>query len=67
MKLGVLFSGGKDSTFAAWTAKKYGHEISCLISIISKNEDSYMFHTPIKGYEYSFDYERNSWRKRNRA
>ena len=46
MKLGVLFSGGKDSTFAAWTAKKYGQEISCLISIISKKEDSYMFHTP---------------------
>ncbi len=45
-KLGILFSGGKDSTFAAWKAKKEGYEISCLISILSKNPDSYMFHTP---------------------
>ncbi|MCR4285151.1 MAG: diphthine--ammonia ligase [archaeon] len=46
MKLAVLFSGGKDSTYAAWLAKKEGHEISCLISIFSENQDSYMFHTP---------------------
>lgn len=46
MKCGVLFSGGKDSTFAAYLAKKYGNEISCLISIISENPESYMFHTP---------------------
>ena len=46
MKLGVLFSGGKDSTFATWLAKKQGHEISCLISIMSENPESYMFHTP---------------------
>lgn len=46
MKLGVLFSGGKDSTFAAWLAKKNGYEIACLISIISENKESYMFHTP---------------------
>lgn len=46
MKLGVLFSGGKDSTFAAWLAKKEEYELACLISVISKNKDSYMFHTP---------------------
>jgi len=46
MKCGVLFSGGKDSTFAAFLAKKYGNEISCLITVVSKNPDSYMFHTP---------------------
>lgn len=46
MKLGILFSGGKDSTYAAWLAKKEGYEISCLISIISENKDSFMFHTP---------------------
>lgn len=46
MKLGILFSGGKDSTYAAWLAKEYGHKISCLISIWSENEDSFMFHTP---------------------
>jgi len=42
----VLFSGGKDSTYAAYLAKKEGYDISCLISIFSKNPDSYMFHTP---------------------
>ena len=46
MKLGVLFSGGKDSTMATWLAKKAGHEISCLITLHSENPDSYMFHTP---------------------
>ena len=46
MKLGVLFSGGKDSTMATWLAKKEGHEIACLITLHSENPDSYMFHTP---------------------
>ena len=46
MKLGVLFSGGKDSTYAAWLAQKQGHELVCLISVISENKESYMFHTP---------------------
>jgi len=46
MKLGVLFSGGKDSTHAALLAKRAGHELSCFLSVQSKNEDSFMFHTP---------------------
>ena len=46
MKLGVLFSGGKDSTYAAYLAKKYKHKLVCLITIVSENEASYMFHTP---------------------
>jgi len=46
MKCGVLFSGGKDSAYAAYLAKKSGHKISCLISIFSENLESYMFHTP---------------------
>ncbi|MBT4257819.1 diphthine--ammonia ligase [archaeon] len=46
MKCAVLFSGGKDSVYAGYVAKKEGHELSCLISIFSKNEESYMFHTP---------------------
>ena len=45
MKIGVLFSGGKDSCLALSKAMKE-HEIACLISIISKNKDSFMFHTP---------------------
>ncbi|MAF51210.1 MAG: TIGR00289 family protein [Nanoarchaeota archaeon] len=50
MKLGVLFSGGKDSSLALFKASKTD-EIVVLISIISKNEDSYMFHTPMDNVE----------------
>ncbi len=46
MKLGVLFSGGKDSVYSAFLAKKAGYKIACLISILSENKESYMFHTP---------------------
>lgn len=46
MKLGVLFSGGKDSCYAMYLAKKQGNEIACLIAMISENPESYMFHTP---------------------
>lgn len=45
MKLGVLFSGGKDSCLALSKAMKE-HNIVCLISIFSENKESYMFHTP---------------------
>ena len=45
MKLGALFSGGKDSTYAIYKAMKE-HEIVCLIALKSLNPESYMFHTP---------------------
>ncbi|HUS76833.1 MAG TPA: diphthine--ammonia ligase [Methanothrix sp.] len=45
MKLGVLFSGGKDSIFACRRAMEKNH-VACLISLVSENPDSYMFHTP---------------------
>ncbi len=45
MKLAVLFSGGKDSTLALERAMKK-EEVVCLISLLSKNPESYMFHTP---------------------
>src|SRR3989338_796458 len=45
MKLGVLFSGGKDSCLAMQKAMQQ-HEIACLINVISQNEASYMFHVP---------------------
>lgn len=45
-KLGVLFSGGKDSCYASFLAKKEGYDIRCLISIASENQESFMFHTP---------------------
>lgn len=46
MRLAILFSGGKDSTYAAFLARKYGHEVACLITLDSENKDSFMFHTP---------------------
>jgi len=46
MRLGILFSGGKDSNYVAWLAKKTGYNIECLISIKSINKESFMFHTP---------------------
>ena len=46
MKLAVLFSGGKDSVYAAYLAKQAGNELVCAIVIKSENPDSYMFHTP---------------------
>jgi len=46
MKLAVLFTGGKDSTYALYLAQKQKHHISCLITLKSANPDSYMFHTP---------------------
>lgn len=45
MKLGVLFSGGKDSTLALHIAAEY-ETVACLITLKSKNPESYMFHTP---------------------
>ena len=45
MKSAILFSGGKDSTLAIYHALKES-KVECLISIISENKESYMFHTP---------------------
>jgi diphthine-ammonia ligase len=45
MNLGVLFSGGKDSVFACFRAMEK-NRVVCLISLVSENIDSYMFHTP---------------------
>jgi diphthine-ammonia ligase len=45
MRLGVLFSGGKDSTLALHLASEK-EKVACLITVVSKNKESYMFHTP---------------------
>jgi ABC transporter with metal-binding/Fe-S-binding domain ATP-binding protein len=45
MRLGVLFSGGKDSAFAAWMAMGK-EEVACLITVLPSNPESYLFHTP---------------------
>ncbi|GIU70665.1 MAG: TIGR00289 family protein [Candidatus Nitrosocaldaceae archaeon] len=46
MKLGILYSGGKDSNFAVYNALNEGHEVRLLISIIPDNEESMLFHYP---------------------
>jgi len=43
--LGVLFSGGKDSVYACKRAMET-ETVGCLITLVSENPDSYMFHTP---------------------
>ncbi|MBU1975595.1 MAG: diphthine--ammonia ligase [Nanoarchaeota archaeon] len=46
LKLGCLFSSGKDSNLAVYVMQQRNYEVSCLITLLSKNQDSYMFHTP---------------------
>jgi asparagine synthase (glutamine-hydrolysing) len=46
LKLGVLFSSGKDSNYAMYIMQQQNYAIECLITIKSINPDSYMFHTP---------------------
>ena len=46
MRSAILFSGGKDSTMALNYALKQGDDVKYLISIKSKNNESYMFHIP---------------------
>lgn len=44
--LGVLSGSGKDSIYALHVMKRQNYPIKCLISLVSKNPESYMFHTP---------------------
>jgi diphthine-ammonia ligase len=46
MRIAALFSGAKDSTFAVYKVMQTGHEVRYLISIVSENPESYMFHHP---------------------
>ena len=46
LRVGLLFSGGKDSTYAAFLAKKRGDDVACLITLAPARTDSYMFHYP---------------------
>ena len=45
MKAAVLFSGGKDSTYAFYKERS-NYEVVCLISLFPKTSESYMFHYP---------------------
>ncbi len=46
MNLAALFSGGKDSTFSIYKAKKDGHNVICLVTFYPKSEESHLLHHP---------------------
>lgn len=46
MRLGALYSGGKDSTFAIYRALEMKHQVACLITMHPAADDSMLFHYP---------------------
>ncbi len=46
MRLAAMYSGGKDSTMAMYTAVQMGHNISCIVTIKPTDKASWIFHTP---------------------
>ena len=46
MKVAVLFSGGKDSTYATWIAQHQGWNVEALVSVLPMGVESLMFHFP---------------------
>jgi ABC transporter with metal-binding/Fe-S-binding domain ATP-binding protein len=45
MRLACLFSGGKDSTYAAHLMEQAGHEVVCLVTVVPEDPHSWVFHT----------------------
>jgi diphthine-ammonia ligase len=46
MRVAALFSGGKDSTFAAYAAVQRGWELTHFLSIVPEDRESMLFHVP---------------------
>jgi diphthine-ammonia ligase len=46
LKVALLFSGGKDSTFALWWAQLQAWDILALVTVFPQSQDSWMFHYP---------------------
>ncbi|MGI0149699.1 MAG: diphthine--ammonia ligase, partial [Thermoplasmata archaeon] len=46
VRVAALFSGGKDSTYAAYAAVQRGWELTTLVSIFPEDRDSMLFHVP---------------------
>ncbi len=46
LRLASLFSGGKDSAYAAYVARETGHDIACLVSLFGRSEESLLLHNP---------------------
>lgn len=49
MRFAAISSGGKDSTLAVFHAVKKGMALKCVVSIIPRNPESYMYHFPNAG------------------
>jgi ABC transporter with metal-binding/Fe-S-binding domain ATP-binding protein len=45
MRLAALFSGGKDSVYATVLAREAGHKIRYLVTVLSREPTSWMWHT----------------------
>ena len=46
VRLAALFSGGKDSTYAAYLMEQQGHTVDVLVSVLPSDPYSMVFHTP---------------------
>ncbi len=46
MRVAALFSGGKDSTFAAYAVMQRGWDVAHLLSVVPQDRNSMLFHTP---------------------
>lgn len=43
--MACLFSGGKDSTYAAYLMEQSGHQVVCLVTVVPEDPHSWVFHT----------------------
>lgn len=46
VRVGALFSGGKDSTYAVYLLQQQGWEVVKLLTVVPRTSESYMFHHP---------------------
>ncbi len=56
MRVAVLGSGGKDSTYASWWSQLQGWEVVCIVTVGVTGEDSLMYqieNTPVAGIQAS--------------
>ena len=44
MKVGILYSGGKDSAYALGHALEKGWEVAYLLTVVPTRKDCYLFH-----------------------
>jgi diphthine-ammonia ligase len=52
MKTAILFSGGKDSTYATWVVQHQGWDVHVLLTLQPSSSDSLMFHHPNVEWTY---------------